>query len=131
MRRHHLRGILTLVALSMSVACFRRGKTPDLSSAEIQAITSARITNKNWLDVNVYAVRAGTRERIGIVRAFDTQVFVLPPYLLDTRGLRLHVDPIGSPQSYQTDVIPVWPGQWIHLVVQEKLNQSHYSVFDP
>jgi hypothetical protein len=131
MRANHLRGIIAFVALAMMAGCTRRREAPAPGSVAIQAITTARVTNNNWLDIRVYALRAGTRERIGIVRAGDTQSFELPRHLIDARGIQLYVNAIGSPQSYQTDVISVWPGQWIELVVQERLAQSHYSVWTP
>jgi hypothetical protein len=112
------------------MGCIHRGRAADTIPA-IQAITRARVTNNHWLDVGVYAVRSGSRERIGIVRSFDTQLFELAPHLIETRGIRLYVDPMGSQQSYQTDFISVSPGQLIDLVVQDRLAQSHYSVFDP
>jgi hypothetical protein len=125
----HLRGITPLVALALATGCIHRGRPAD--AATIPAITVARVTNNNWLDVRVYGVRAGSRERIGIVRSFDTQVFELPEHLVQTRAIQLYVDAIGSRQSYQTDLIQVWPGQRIDLVVQQRLAQSYYSVSDP
>jgi hypothetical protein len=131
MGANHLRGIIAVAAFMAATGCMRRGRVAEPARATSTAVTTARIKNNNWLDIKVYAVRGGSRERIGIVRAFDTQVFELPRHLLDTRGLRLFVDLIGSQQWYQTDLIPVWPGQLIDLVVQDRLVQSHYSVFDP
>jgi hypothetical protein len=131
MRATYLRGILAVVAVAAAMGCVRRGKPADTLPADIQPITIARVTNNNWLDVGLYAVRGGSRERLGIVRSFETQAFELPPHFLAASGLRLYVDLIGSRQSYQTDRIPVSPGQLIELVVQERLAQSHYSVFNP
>lgn len=127
MRANHLRAIIALVALATTAGCMRRGRP----EAPASAVTIARITNNNWLDIRVYADRGGPRERIGLVRSFETQVFELPRHLIEARSLRLYVDAIGSPQSYQTDFIQVWPGQLIDLVVQERLVQSYYSVLDP
>jgi hypothetical protein len=131
MRATYLRGILAVVAVAAAMGCIRRGKSADTLPADIQPITIARVTNNNWLDVGLYAVRGGSRERLGIVRSFETQAFELPPQFLAASGLRLYVDLIGSRQSYQTDRIPVSPGQLIELVVQQRLAQSHYSVFNP
>ena len=131
MRVNHLRSILAVLAVAATMGCIRRGKSADALPADIEPITIARVTNNNWLDVGLYAVRGGSRERLGIVRSFETQAFELPPHFLVASGLQLYVDLIGSRQSYQTDRIQVSPGQLIELVVQERLAQSHYSVFNP
>jgi hypothetical protein len=127
MRATHVRAIIALLALATTAGCMRRVRPAEPASV----VTIARIKNNNWLDIKVYADPGGSRERIGIVRGLDTQVFELPRRLIEGRGLRLYVDAIGSPKSYQTDVIQVWPGQLIELVVQERLAQSYYSVLDP
>jgi hypothetical protein len=131
MRANYLRGILAFVAVATTMGCARRGRAADAIPDAIPAITIARVTNNNWLDAGIYAVRSGSRERIGIVRSFETQAFELAPHLIAASGLQLHVDLIGSRQSYRTDRISVSPGQLIELVVQERLAQSHYSVFNP
>lgn len=92
---------------------------------------TARITNNGWLDVNVFASVSEARQRLGTVTGQNTQVFTLPDRLIDARGLRIHIEPIGSEQSYQTDLIALGPGQQIDLVVQQRLSMSHYSVVDP
>jgi hypothetical protein len=131
MRANYLRGIIAVVALATTTGCIRRGRPTDPASTAVQPATIARVTNNNWLDIRLYAVRAGSRQVIGVVRAFETEAFELPRHLLAAHGIQLYVDPIGSPQWYQTDVISVSPGQVIELVVQERLAQSHYSIFYP
>ncbi len=131
MRANHLLGIIALVAFATTAGCTRRGGAAADPSPEIRPITIARITNNHWLDIRVYVVQAGARQRIGTVGAFDTQLFELPRHVTEARGLQFYVNAIGSRQSYQTDLILVRPGQIIELVLQERLVQSHYSVIDP
>ena len=129
MRARQFRGLLATAMLLSAVACARPGQAGD-PSPSMQDITTARITNNGWLDVNVYASRGGSRHRLGMVTGQNTQVFRLPRNLVDARGVRLVIDPIGSPHGYETDLIAVSPGQQIDLVVQQRISMSHYSVFD-
>lgn len=129
MRARQFRGLLAIAMLLAAVACARAGQAGDRSPS-VQAITTARITNNGWLDVNVYASHGGSRQRLGMVTGQNTQVFRLPRNILDARGVQLFIDPIGSPHGYQTELISVAPGQEIALVVQQRISMSHYSVFD-
>jgi hypothetical protein len=130
-RTNRLYALITIVAVATGAGCIPRGRTASPGPSSLNAITTARITNNNWLDVRVYGVQGGSRNVIGTVRSFGTEVFELPSQFVATRGLRIFVDPIGSRQSYQTDLIPIWPGQMIDLVVQNRIQLSHYSVRGP
>jgi type IV pilus biogenesis protein CpaD/CtpE len=129
MRARQFRGVLVLAIAASALGCVRPGQAGGGSPAAQEA--TARITNNNWLDVTVYASREGSRRRLGTVTGQNTRVFRLPAQMMDARGLRLLIDPIGSPQSYETELIPVGPGQQVELVVAQRIAMSHYSVFDP
>jgi hypothetical protein len=130
MRRTRFYSLIPILAVATTAGCIGRGRSGG-PAASVEPITTARVTNNHWLDVRLYGVRAGSREVIGIVKSFGTEVFQLPRHLVETRAVQILVDPIGSPQSYLTDVITVTPGQRIDLVIQDRLQQSHYSVVDP
>jgi hypothetical protein len=130
MRARRFRWVLVIAIVVSTMGCVRSGRSGDRSPA-FEEIATARITNNGWLDVNVYTLRFGSRQRLGTVAGQNTEVFRLPRNLIDARGLSILIDPIGSPQSYQTDLIPVGPGQQIEVVVQQRLAMSHYSVLSP
>src|SRR5918992_943497 len=109
-RMSHSYGLIAIVAVATAAGCIPRDRTASPGPAINKAIT-ARITNNHWLDVRVYGVRGGARDVIGTVRSFGTEVFELPSQFVASRGLRIFVDPIGSRQTYETDLISVWPGQ--------------------
>ena len=123
-------GTLVLALVAVASGCARAGP-PQASTPAIEAIATARITNNGWLDVNVYAARSGARQRLGTVTGQNTAVFELPHSFIASRGLQIFIDAIGSPQTYQTDLIPAGPGQQIDVVVQQRLSMSHYSVLSP
>ena len=130
MHARRFRGIIVIAVLAMAMGCARSGRSaPDLVAWDETA--TARITNNGWLDVNVYASRSGSRQRLGTVTGQNTEVFELPRSFVEARGLSIFIDAIGSPQTYQTDVIPAAPGQQIDVVVQQRLAMSHYSVVSP
>lgn len=124
------RSTLVLALVAVASGCARSGP-PQASTPAIEATATARITNNSWLDVNVYAARSGSRQRLGTVTGQNTAVFELPHSFIASRGLQIFIDPIGSPQTYQTDLIPAGPGQQIDVVVQQRLSMSHYSVLSP
>ena len=127
MSARHFRDIVVVVLLASTIGCARSVQSAGDAPA-VQEPVTARITNNGWLDVNVYASRSGLRLRLGTVTGQRTEVFRLPRSLVDAPGLTILIDPIGSPQWYQTDLIPVGPGQQIDVVVQHRLAMSHYSV---
>ena len=130
MRARTFRWALTLAIVTPALACARHGQ-PSGGASIVHHVATARITNNNFLDVNVYAARAGSRQRLGTVTGQNTEVFELPRALIDARGLTIFIDAIGSSQSYETELIALGPGQQVDLVVQQRLAMSHYSVVDP
>ena len=130
MHARQFRGFIAIAVLVVAMGCARSGRsTPGINAFD--EIATTRITNNGWLDVNVYASRSGSRQRLGTVTGQNTQVFELPRSFVEARGVRIFIDAIGSPQTYQTDVIPAGPGQQIDVVVEQRLAMSHYSVLSP
>ena len=130
MHARQFRGLIAIAILTLATGCARSGRsTPGMIAFD--EIATARITNNAWLDVNVYASRAGARQRLGTVTGQKTELFELPRSFVEARGVSIFIDAIGSPQTYQTDVIPAGPGQQIDVVVHQRLAMSHYSVLSP
>jgi len=86
------------------------------------------VRNTNVLDVAVYAVRYGTRQRIGTVTGLSTGTLPLPAsFALDGR-ITLLVDPIGSDQVWVTDPIILAPDQHVELSVMRPITMSTFSL---
>jgi hypothetical protein len=130
MHARELRGVLALAITASALGCVRPGQASS-GTATLEEVATARVTNHNWLDVTVYASRAGARQRLGTVTGQNTETFRLPRQIIDARGVKLLIDPIGSSQSYETEFIALGPGQQVDLVVAQRLAMSHYSVLDP
>jgi hypothetical protein len=60
------RGSIAIVLLVMAMGCARSGRSGP-GVAVFDEVATARVTNNGWLDVNVYAARSGTRQRLGTV----------------------------------------------------------------
>ncbi|HET7232696.1 MAG TPA: hypothetical protein VFJ16_21980 [Longimicrobium sp.] len=98
-------------------------------SGAVSMPATVRVSNFNWMDVNVYAVQGGTRVRLGTVTSMSNGTFQLPSrFLQQSSSVRLLVDPIGSTEGYMTDGILVHGGQQISFSVQNSLQFSSFSV---
>lgn len=91
------------------------------------------VQNDNWLDVVVYAVRGGSRFRLGQVSSVQAAVFELPSVALGaSSGLYVLVDPVGAVSAermFATDDIMIAPGHTIiDLRVDNVIDHSSWSV---
>jgi hypothetical protein len=122
-------GLLALVGGTVVVAggCAKIVDDPATSPGFESSVVS--VENNKWLDVNVFAVRAGRRARLGMVTSMTTRVFKLPSWtMIGTGELRLLIDPVGSPATHLTDPILVMGGERVELRVENVLAMSAYSV---
>ncbi len=60
------------------------------------------IENRNWADITIYAIRGGTRVRLGTVTSMNSITFVIPAEVTSgSESIRLLADP--SPQPISQD----------------------------
>ncbi|HET9984537.1 MAG TPA: hypothetical protein VFQ38_13155 [Longimicrobiales bacterium] len=107
-------------------------QTGDAEDAQLAPAGDASVTvhNNNWADVDVYAVRNGTRTRLGSVATAASARFLLSGTLLTgAPTLQLLIDPIGSRAGYITQPLLVSPGQRVDLNVENNLSLTSYSIF--
>jgi hypothetical protein len=99
------------------------------SALQTQEAASLTVRNDHWLDVTIYAVRGGTRQRIGTVAGQKTETLPLEKTILAGAGtIRFLVEPIGSAQSHVTESISIGPSDTVELQVRNPLNLTTYSV---
>lgn len=131
-----MKAISTLVAtlgICLAVpACSSPGSS--LASGPLpagRAATQVAVSNHNWSDMVIYAVRAGTRYRLGMVTTNETRRFRLPRGLeMAGADLRLVADPVGGFDAYESGAIHVAPGQTIELSLENHLAISSISVWN-
>lgn len=87
------------------------------------------VDNSNWQDVNVFAVRNGTRFRLGTVASNQTRRFALPRMLNTAAGdVRLFVDLIGSRMTHLTQPLNIVDGDRVDLRIHNHLALSNFMV---
>jgi hypothetical protein len=87
------------------------------------------VQNSNWSDMNVFAVRGGSRVRLGTATSMGRERFRLPRYLVEgTGGLQLIADPIGSRDVFFSQPILISPGQRVEWKLENNLALSSFSV---
>lgn len=120
--------LIAVLAISVSAAaCAGAGSSKKLAP---ELMTRVEVTNNNWSDMVVYAVRNGMRIRLGTVTSMQTQRFRLPETMSGSgTPVSLVADPIGSQDVYQTGRITFMPGQRITLQIQNHLAISSYAVW--
>ncbi len=116
---------LTVPACSSVGSSPRNGPLPPARET-----TSVNVSNRNWSDVVVYAVRSGTRHRLGTVTTNQIRRFTLPREMEVPGGdLRLLADPVGGSERFESGTIHVVPGQTIELSLENQLSISSVAVW--
>ena len=99
------------------------------SGAPAPERVAVTVKNTNWMDMDVFAVRGGTRARVGSVTGLTTATLHVPTSFAPDGILQFMVDPIGSDGAYVTEKISVSPGQRIELTIGTVLRMSTYAVW--
>jgi hypothetical protein len=122
------RAVTGLIALLGAVfACGGRQQlaTPsELQSGEGAVLT---VTNDYLTDVTVYAVRAGTRTRLGTVYGFRTETLPIRNTVLWGAGtLRFLILDRLSGRAHVTDPLTIGPSDAVLLTVRNPINMSSF-----
>ncbi len=124
--------IVPLAILLAAGGCAPIGKKANRSSPPTPVLpTLVVVTNNNWAQMVVYAVRSGSRIRLGSVGSMRTEVLRVPATVVSTSGnLQLMLDPIGSRGVHVTHSFQVAPGQEVHLTIENYLPTSTVTVWN-
>jgi len=82
------------------------------------------VSNRNWLDMNVYGIRNSERFSLMSLTSMRSDSVSLPTSLLGGSGFQLEVDPVGAVRPYKTSRIYMRPGQSVWLRIENVLAQS-------
>lgn len=119
-------GLVTgMFAVILVAGCASSGGVPQQST---NVDVTLVVENHNWLDAKIYALRSGTRIRLGTVTSMRTGRFVVPPMARAPGHVRLRVELLGSNEAHTTDEILVQPGNHVYWSIENYLPLSSYSV---
>ena len=105
--------VLLFATAAASCASVTRG----VPGAEREGAT-LRVENQARLDVNVYALRAGQRIRLGTVNAHSTSTLRVPATLVGSgMGVQFIADFIGSDRAPVSEEVVIWPGEEVRLTI--------------
>jgi hypothetical protein len=115
-----------MAALLSGCAESRRG--PWEGASPRQPLT-LEVRNNHWLDVVVHAVTDGRGCRLGMVTGKRDAVLEIPAAaVVGPNGFRLEVDPVGSRETYISEVIYANPGSVVVLDVGSVLSMSSWHL---
>lgn len=117
---------LALVALTGLCACavFR---SPSLPEDETDIVT-LNVINHHRLNVTVFNVIMGRRDRLGEVTAASNASFKLHLRRLPTSEIQLFADPIGALTGVTSEVLHLAPGDNVDWTLETDLARSHAAI---
>lgn len=121
------RAWLAVIALVLGFTACALRKGAEV--ADDGSIVTLNVVNHNVLDITIYTVRTGSRDRLGQVTSNTTATFRVRMRQLGAGGdLRLFADPVGSPRGFTSDAVHVFVGQVVDWTLESDLNRSFLSV---
>ena len=120
--------MLVTVLVAAAAACGgERGPAPSALQTRDNAVLV--VQNDHWLDVTIYAVRAGTRQRLGTVAGLGTQTLPIHTTIVGGAGtVRFVIQPIGSSDAYATEHVLVGPSDSVELHIRNPLRLTTFAV---
>jgi hypothetical protein len=117
---------LALAFLLCAGACsaLRRGNGPE----DETDVVTVLVINHHLLDVALYNVAQGRRDRLGEVTAAATSSFKLHLRRLPANEVQLLADPVGSSRGVTSELLRVSPGDEVRWVLESDLARSHVEI---
>ncbi len=105
--------IPALLVLMLLSAC---GSTKEQTGE--QGGATVKVTNRNWLSMEIYVLGQSQRVRLGRVGAGNSKQFTIPAHLLSgATPLRFEMESSGAQSNVLSEEFVVAPGEEIILVI--------------
>lgn len=118
-------GLIALLAVSFACGRERTAQASELQGQNDAVLT---VTNDYLTDVTVYAVRGGTRARLGTVYGFKTETLPIRNTILFGAGSVRLLIRTGSGLTHLTEPFTVGPNDTIELTVRNPINLSSFLI---
>ncbi len=121
--------LLALLVIGGVVAgCARHRQGGETVGGDIASVL--RVANHHWGDVEVYVVREGQRQRVGMVTATSEETFTLPPYLTNGVGtIQLQAHAVGMLGGVTSERFAVRQGMQISWTLETDLARASLTVY--
>jgi hypothetical protein len=123
---------MLLLTGALATACAPAATVP--SAALTLHLTTprqvVRITNHNWNDMEVYAIRNGSRRTLGVVGAAQQATLLVSEDMLDTDGtLQLAARIQGRRDMIVMDPVRVPSGDYVDWSLEDELGRSSIGYY--
>jgi hypothetical protein len=115
---------LSLLLAASACASLRHSDTPE----DDTDVVTVMIINHHQLNVTVFNVASGRRDRIGEVTAAASSSFKIHIRRLPNSEMQLLADPIGSSRTTRTELLRVGAGDTVSWVLETDLARSHVEI---
>ena len=111
-----LRILALTLTLALPAAC-SSAPEPDTSAGPVNARTVVQVDNRNFYDMQIYAVRFGERQRLGLATGTRTTTFELPAHWTTGATVQFVASPVGSDNVAWSQQYSVKPGDVVRLEI--------------
>ena len=115
---------LSLLVATNACASLRRGDVP----VDDTDIVTVNVINHHQLNVTVFNVASGRRDRLGEVTAAASSSFKVHLRRLANREMQLLADPVGSSRTTRTELLRVDAGDTVSWILETDLARSHVEI---
>jgi hypothetical protein len=117
---------LALVALS---ACAHAGSGGAPGAAEDESdLVTLRVANAYKLNIVVYNVGHGARDRLGEVTAVSTKDIRVHLRRLAANEMQLFADPVGGGRGITSETLHLTAGDRVDWILEYDLSRSHIEI---
>ncbi len=124
---HTRHAVWAVAAITLLTTACSSATYPTRESVRRHAPTQITVKNHNWSDMTVYALRNGSRMRVGTVISGTQERFTLPAgFDLRSGDIRLQADPIGSSEVFVSEPMAITPGSHVVWKIENHIALSSY-----
>ena len=112
-----------------SAACAGLNRASGAGAPEDDSdIATIKVSNANKLNVVVYNVVHGARDRLGEVTAVSTSTFRVHVKRLTANEIQLYADPVGASRGVTSERLRLTAGDHVEWMLETDLSRSHIEI---